>query len=100
MKHATPDASPVMTACFYLWTNCAVTAFLVSNGSTDAGLSSAGFSISTENSIPEEMDHGEVLVRMPVMNEVQFLLASEPGKLLESRSLYVVFLVEINVRVE
>jgi hypothetical protein len=38
-------------------------------------LSSIRPSISTENPIPEEMDHREIAVRVPVMNEVQFLLA-------------------------
>ena len=57
-------------------------------------------SIGTENPIPEEMDHREIAVRVPVMNEVQFLFASEPCKPLKPRSLYVVFLVEKDVRVE
>jgi hypothetical protein len=46
------------------------------------------------------MDHREIAVLMPVMNEVKFLFASEPGKPLKPRSLYVVFLVEKDVRVE
>ena len=46
------------------------------------------------------MDHREIAVRVPVMNEVQFLFPSEPCKPLKSRSLYVVFLVEKDVRVE
>jgi len=46
------------------------------------------------------MDHREIGVRMPVMNEVKFLFASEPSKPLKPRSLYMVFLVEKNVRVE
>ena len=46
------------------------------------------------------MDHGEIAVRVPVMNEVQFLFPSEPRKPLKPRSLYVIFLVEKNVRVE
>jgi hypothetical protein len=37
---------------------------------------------------------------VPVMNKVQFLFPSEPCKPLQSRSLYVVFLVEKDVRVE
>jgi hypothetical protein len=45
----------------------------------------------TENPIPGEMDHREIAVRVPVMNEVQFLFASEPCKPLKPRSLYVVF---------
>ena len=46
------------------------------------------------------MDHREIGVRVPVMNKVQFLFTSEPCKPLKPRSLYVVFLVEKNVRVE
>ena len=46
------------------------------------------------------MDHREIAVRMPVMNEVQFLFVSEPCKPLKPRSLYVVFLVEKNVGIE
>jgi hypothetical protein len=57
-------------------------------------------SIGTENPIPEEMDHREIAVRVPVMNEVQLLFPSEPRKPLKSRSLHVVFLVKKDVRVE
>src|SRR5262249_49728263 len=57
-------------------------------------------SIGTENPIPEEMDHREIAVRIPMMNEVQFLFPSKPCKPLQPRSLYVVFLVEEDVRVE
>jgi len=46
------------------------------------------------------MDHREIAVRVPVMNEVQFLFPSEPCKPVKSRSLYVVFLVEKDMRVE
>jgi hypothetical protein len=46
------------------------------------------------------MDHCEIAVRVPVMNEVQFPFSSEPCKPLKPRSLYVVFLVEKDVRVE
>ena len=35
-------------------------------------------SIATQHSIPEEMDHPEVAVSMPMVNEVQLLMASEP----------------------
>ena len=57
-------------------------------------------SIGTENPIPEEMDHRVIAVRVPVMNEVQFLFPSEPCKPLKSRSLYVIFLVEKDVHVK
>jgi hypothetical protein len=46
------------------------------------------------------MDHREIAVRVPVMNERQLLFPSEPCKSLKPRSLYVVFLVEKDVRVE
>jgi hypothetical protein len=46
------------------------------------------------------MDHREIAVRVPVMDEMQFLFPSEPCKSLKPRSLYVVFLVEKDVRVE
>jgi hypothetical protein len=46
------------------------------------------------------MDHREIAVRVPVMNEVQLLFPSEPRKPLKSRSLNVVFLVEKDMRVE
>ena len=46
------------------------------------------------------MDHCEIGVRMPVMNEVQFLFASEPCKPLKPGPLYMIFLIEKNVRVE
>jgi hypothetical protein len=58
------------------------------------------FSIGAENPIPEEMDHREIAICVPVMNEVQLLFSSEPRKSLKSRSLYMVFLVEKDVRVE
>jgi hypothetical protein len=40
------------------------------------------------------VDHREIAIRVPVMNEVQLLFPSEPCKPLQPRSLYVVFLVE------
>jgi hypothetical protein len=46
------------------------------------------------------MDHREIAVGVPVMNEVQFLFPFKPCKPLKSRSLYVVFLVEKDMRVE
>ena len=51
-------------------------------------LSSIRHTIGAENPIPEEMDDREIAVRMPVLNEVQFLFPSEPCKPLQPRSLY------------
>ena len=57
-------------------------------------------SIGTENLIPEEVNYTKITVRVTVMNKVQFLPASEPHKPLKSRSLYVILLVEKDVRVK
>jgi hypothetical protein len=46
------------------------------------------------------MDHREIAVRALVMNEMQLLFSPEPCKSLKPRSLYVIFLVEKDVRVE
>jgi len=46
------------------------------------------------------MDYCKIAVRVPMMNEVQFLFASEPRKPLKPRSLYVILLVEKDVRVK
>ena len=56
-------------------------------------------SIGAENLIPEEVNYTKITVRVAVMNKVQFLLASEPCKPLEPRSLYVIFLVAKHIRV-
>src|SRR6516162_7652726 len=69
-------------------------------GSIRLSLRSIRPSIGTENPIPEEMNHREIAVRVPVMNEMQFLFPSEPCKSLKPRSLYVVFLIEKDVRVK
>ena len=42
----------------------------------------------------------KIAIRVAVMNKVQFLLASEPLKPLKPRSLYVIFLVEKDMRVK
>ncbi len=57
-------------------------------------------SVSAENLIPEEVNYTKIAIRMTVMNKVQFLLTSEPRKSLKARSLYVIFLVEKDVRVK
>jgi hypothetical protein len=57
-------------------------------------------SIGTENLVPEEVNYTKIAVRVTVMNEVQFLLASEPRKPLKPRPLYVIFLVEKNMGVK
>jgi hypothetical protein len=56
-------------------------------------------SIGTKNLIPEEVNYTKITIRVPVMNKVQFLLASEPRKPLKPRSLYVIFLVKKDMRV-
>jgi hypothetical protein len=46
------------------------------------------------------MNDTKIAVRVPVMNKVQLLLASKPRKPLKPRLLYVIFLVEKDVRVK
>jgi hypothetical protein len=46
------------------------------------------------------VNYTKITIRVTVMNEVQFLLASEPREPLKPRSLYVIFLVEKDVRVK
>ena len=57
-------------------------------------------SIGTEDLVPEEVNYTKIAIRVTMMNKVQFLLASEPRKPLKPRSLYVIFLVEKDVRVK
>jgi hypothetical protein len=57
-------------------------------------------SIGTENLIPEEVNYTKIAIRVPMMNKVQLLLASKPRKPLKPRSLYVIFLVEKDVRIK
>jgi hypothetical protein len=57
-------------------------------------------SIGTKNLIPEEVNYSKIAIRVTVMNKVQLLLASEPREPLKSRSLYVIFFVEKDVRVK
>jgi hypothetical protein len=46
------------------------------------------------------VNYTKIAIRVTVMNKVQFLLASEPRKPLKPRSLYVIFLVEKDMRVK
>jgi hypothetical protein len=46
------------------------------------------------------VNYTKIGIRVAVMGKVQFLPASEPGKLLKPRSLYVILLVEKDVRVK
>ena len=57
-------------------------------------------SIGTQQPVPEEMDDTEIAVRVVVVNEVEFLLASEPREPLQPRSIHVVFLIKQNMDVK
>jgi hypothetical protein len=46
------------------------------------------------------MDHCKIAVRVAVMNEMQFPFPSKPCKSLKAGFLYMVFLVEKDVRIE
>ena len=57
-------------------------------------------SVGSQKSIPKEVDHSKIAVRATMVDEVQFLFASEPGKSLKARSFHVIFLVEKDMHVE
>ena len=57
-------------------------------------------SVGSENSVPEEVDHREVAVRVQMVDEVKLLFAPEPSEAREVRTFDVVILVQIYVRVE
>ena len=50
--------------------------------------------------VPEEVDHGEIAVRMQMVGEVQLSLAPEPREAFQTRSFDVIFLVNIDMRLE
>ena len=50
-------------------------------------------SVGSEKSVPEEVNHREIAVRVQMVDEVKLLLAPEPSEACEARSLDVVFLV-------
>src|SRR4051812_14902683 len=53
-----------------------------------------------EQPIPEEIDDGEIGVRMPVMEEMQLLLSSEPAESPQPAAGDVILRVEIDMGVE
>src|SRR5271166_910608 len=61
---------------------------------------SVGISVGSKQSVPEEIDHGEVAVRVQMMDKVKLLLAPEPSEACEDRLFGVVLLVKIYVRAE
>jgi hypothetical protein len=54
--------------------------------------------VCSEQSVPEEVDHREIGVRVQMMDEVKLLFAPKPSEACEARSLGVVLLVKIYVR--
>ena len=59
-----------------------------------------GISVGSEKSVPEEVDHREIAVRVQMVDEVKLLLAPEPSEACEARSFGMVLLVKIYVRAE
>ena len=56
--------------------------------------------VGSENSVPEEVDHREIAVRVQTVDKVKLLLASEPSKACEPRSFGMVLLVKNYVYAE
>ena len=59
-----------------------------------------GISVGSEKSVPEEVDHREIAVRVQMVDKVKLLLSPKPSEACEARSFGVVLLVEIHVRAE
>lgn len=57
-------------------------------------------SVGSKQSVPEEVDHREIAVRVQMVDEVKLLFAPEPSEASEGRSLGVVLLVKIYMRTE
>src|SRR6266404_9244616 len=53
-----------------------------------------------EQPIPEEIDDGEIGIRMPVMEEMQLLLSSEPAESPQPTAGDVILRIEIDMGVE
>ena len=54
----------------------------------------SGLPVGSEKSVPEEVDHREIAVRVQMVDKVKLLLASEPSEACESRSFGMVLLVK------
>jgi hypothetical protein len=63
-------------------------------------ISASGTSVRSEQSVPEEVNHRKVAVRVQMVDEVKLLLAPEPSEACKTRSFNVVFLVKKHVCVE
>jgi hypothetical protein len=59
-----------------------------------------GIPVGSENSVPEEVDHREIAVRVRMVDKVKLLLASEPSEACEPRSFGMVLLVKKYVYTE
>ena len=54
--------------------------------------------IGAEKPIPEEIDHRKIAVPMAVVDEMELLLSSKPGKAAKTRSGNMILVVEIIMR--
>ena len=59
-----------------------------------------GILVGSEKSVPKEVDHREIAVRVQMVDKVKLLLAPEPSEACEPRSFGMVLLVKIYVRDE
>ena len=59
-----------------------------------------GILVGSEKSVPKEVDHRKISVRVQMVDEVKLLFALEPSEAREARSCDVVLLIEMYVRVK
>ena len=72
----------------------------VSADSCDARGVHVGTLVGSEQSVPEEVNHRKIGVRVQMVDKVKLLLAPEPSEACEARSFGVICFVEIYVRAE
>src|SRR6202034_4850550 len=70
------------------------------SGSRDRSAIQVGLPVGAEQSVPVEVDHREIAVCVEMVDEMKLLHAPEPAKALQQRSLNVIRLVEIDMRIE
>jgi hypothetical protein len=56
--------------------------------------------VGPEHPVPEEVDHSEIAVRMQMVGEVKLPLAPEPREAFQTRTLDVIFFVDIDMCVK
>lgn len=82
-----------------VWSNVRRIGWVSADSCDDRGVH-VGTSVGSEQSVPEEVNHCKIAVRVQMMDKVKLLLAPEPSEACEARSIGVICFVQIYVRAE